>query len=372
MKKTLFIFLAAILLLNTACSDDDSSSNPEPTSSVIKKGDKLNSILEKNNTIVAHRVDSIISKGDENKEVLFSVLHHYEVTSPGFETLGFDNSQNTLEDLAHCIQWYKDSNLSVTEFKYLLISINKHLDNYQTENTEIALFWSWADLNGINIQTFMNELTSSGFTFDTFFKMCQEKNIDMKTFFDYFTLNNGNVAFLIDYISNLNPIQGGSAVAAANLAWTIYKDNKPVLQLADDQLHVYNPSDTNWTDYYGAIGPAQGDTWTFTWSDVFNLVIVKSEWYTTAYYDAKSTLGDGGHWIQRFGITASGFCDFGNSLTGSMSNSQPINLGTPEEINPQVSTNIIIANTSIGIVKSSFVMTGGINGETGIIPFTSN
>ena len=87
MKKTLFIFLAAILLLNTACSDDDSSSNPEPTSSVIKKGDKLNSILEKNNTIVAHRVDSIISKGDENKEVLFSVLHHYEVTSPGFETL---------------------------------------------------------------------------------------------------------------------------------------------------------------------------------------------------------------------------------------------------------------------------------------------
>ena len=55
-----------------------------------------------------------------------------------------------------------------------------------------------------------------------------------------------------------------------------------------------------------------------------------------------------------------------------MSNSQPINLGTPEEINPQVSTNIIIANTSIGIVKSSFVMTGGINGETGIIPFTSN
>jgi len=405
MKKTLFIFLAAILLLNTACSDDDSSSNPEPTSSVIKKGDKLNSILEKNNTIVAHRVDSIISKGDENKEVLFSVLHHYEVTSPGFETLGFDNSQNTLEnfventwtldgrssqslnelyfdfhnftqltglDAAHCIQWYKDSNLSVTEFKYLLISINKHLDNYQTENTEIALFWSWADLNGINIQTFMNELTSSGFTFDTFFKMCQEKNIDMKTFFDYFTLNNGNVAFLIDYISNLNPIQGGSAVAAANLAWTIYKDNKPVLQLADDQLHVYNPSDPNWTDYYGAIGPAQGDTWTFTWSDVFNLVIVKSEWYTTAYYDAKSTLGDGGHWIQRFGITASGFCDFGNSLTGSMSNSQPINLGTPEEINPQVSTNIIIANTSIGIVKSSFVMTGGINGETGIIPFTSN
>ena len=162
MKKTLFIFLAAILLLNTACSDDDSSFNPEPTSSVIKKGDKFNSILEKNNTIVAHRVDSIISKGDENKEVLFSVLHHYEVTSPGFETLGFDNSQNTLEnfventwtldgrssqslnelyfdfhnftqltglDAAHCIQWYKDSNLSVTEFKYLLISINKHLDN---------------------------------------------------------------------------------------------------------------------------------------------------------------------------------------------------------------------------------------------------
>ena len=41
MKKTLFIFLAAILLLNTACSDDDSSSNPEPTSSVIKKGDNL-------------------------------------------------------------------------------------------------------------------------------------------------------------------------------------------------------------------------------------------------------------------------------------------------------------------------------------------
>ena len=97
-------------------------------------------------------------------------------------------------------------------------------------------------------------------------------------------------------------------------------------------------------------------------------------WYyiESAKNDAKSTLGDGGHWIQRFGITASGFCDFGNSLTGSMSNSQPINLGTPEEINPQVSTNIIIANTSIGIVKSSFVMTGGINGETGIIPFTSN
>jgi len=217
----------------------------------------------------------------------------------------------------------------------------------------------------------MNELNSSGFTFDTFFKMCQEKNIDMKTFFDYFTLNNGNTALLINYISNLSPIQGGSAVAAANLAWTIYNDNKPVLQLADDELHVYSPSDTNWTDYYGATGPEQGTTWEFTWSDVFNVVIVKSEWYTKAYYDAKSTLDDG-HWIQRFGITASGFCDFGNGLTGSMANSNPINIGTPDEINPQATTNIIITNTSIGIVKSSFVMTGGITGETGIIPFTSN
>jgi hypothetical protein len=332
-------------------------------------------------------------------------LHHYELTSPGFEKLGFDIDQNTLEnfventwtldgrssqslnelyfdfydfthliglDVGHCIKWYEVSNLSITNFKSLLISFNKHLENYKTENTEIALFYNWTDLNDINIQTFMNELVNRGFTFDTFFKMCQEKNIDMKTFYYYFTLNNGNIVDLIDYISNLNKLNSGSAVEAANLAWNIYKDNKPVLQLADDELHVYSPQDTDWTDYYGATGPIEGDTWTLTWSDVFKVVIVKSEWYTTAYYDAKSTLDEGGHWIQRFGITASGFCDFGNGLTGSMSNSNPINLGTPTDIIPQVSTNIIITNTSIGIVKSSFVLTGGINGENGIIAFTSN
>jgi hypothetical protein len=200
--------------------------------------------------------------------------------------------------------------------------------------------------------------------------MCQEKNIDMKTFFDYFTLNNGNTALLINYISNLSPIQGGSAVAAANLAWTIYKDNKPVLQLADEELHVYNPSDTNWTDYYGATGPEQGGTFTFELK-CFGAVVVKSTWYTNAYYDAKSTLDDG-HWIQRFGITASGFADIGYGLTGSMANSNPINLGTPDEIIPQVKTNIIVTETTLGVVKKSFVVTGGINGKTGIIPFTNN
>ena len=244
---TLCISIAATILLSiTACSsDDDDNANPNPEAYVPTKGDKLNNILEKNNTIVVHRVDTIIAKGDENREVLFSVLHHYELTSPGFEKLGFDIDQNTLEnfventwtldgrssqslnelyfdfydfthliglDVGHCIKWYEVSNLSITNFKSLLISFNKHLENYKTENTEIALFYNWTDLNDINIQTFMNELVNRGFTFDTFFKMCQEKNIDMKTFYYYFTLNNGNIVDLIDYISNLNKLNSGSAV----------------------------------------------------------------------------------------------------------------------------------------------------------------
>ncbi|MBT4061975.1 MAG: hypothetical protein HOE71_08345 [Lentimicrobiaceae bacterium] len=402
---TLCISIAATILLSiTACSsDDDDNANPNPEVYAAEPGDKIQHILEVDGTVVVHRFDTIIARGDTDKEVLFSALHHYEVTSEGFSKLGFDleitaldnfvQNQWTLDgrsqqrnlyidfwnfadmlgiDVGQLISWFDESNLSIVEFKKLLLAVNKNFDNYQSEKTELDAFYSWVVMHNINLATFKEEIESAGETFESFFRICNDNSISMNAFLEIYVNNaSGNLTVFINYILGLTKNQLQSdLIDAANLVWDIFKAGAPVAVGPNTTFHTYYPG-TTWPDYYG--GKEQtGKTLTYKTWYVPPKTGEMSEmtFYSKCTYDAKND-NHAGHWLQRYEIESDGWAAPFNAIAGKFSASEPINKGTPSNIIPETSISIHLKSWYFGVTMKSIILNGSVSGENGISKLTT-
>jgi len=397
---TLIIITVATLLSITACSsDDDASATPNSEVSVVKAGDKVSRILEVDDRVVVHRIDTIIARGDSGNEVLFSALHHYEVTSEGFSKLGFDLEITDLDnfvqnqwtrdgrsqqsnlytdlsyfvsefriDLGQLISWFEESSLSIVDFKSLIVAINTNFDHYQSsEKTELDAFYNWVNMHNINLANLKGEIESFGETFESFFKICKDNNISMNDYIEIYVNDaSGDLTDFINYILNLSiqPRPQNGYVEAANLAWDIFKASEPVVVGPSTSFHTYYPG-TSWTDYFGA-QQQTGRSLTYkTYLVGTTGLLSQMTFYSQCYYDAQN-LNHPGQWLQRYEIVSNGFAAPTNAIYGTFSASEPINLGTPNNVIPQTSITITLKSWSLGSIMWNVLLTGSVRGDTGM------
>lgn len=377
MKLISLICLTSFLFFVSCAEDSPTDNNDDPK---IEIGSVVISKIESEGTVLYERRDTVIDIGTASEPiplmVHFSTIWHDEdklfsrtsanpmsneqvlnflnnewdefingIGDEGFNGKEFQeflrNNQLTLDMF---YQLYQESQLSLNDFTKLIRKIVLEMESFHPESGSMFEFFNFLIVTKTDFDDLINAIKGVGMTTDGFFEKLKLKGISfhdlLKIYYDEISdHNNTDLTELIEYIKNLSvieikngneSIQDASAyVEATKLAWQVIKDNSPISDVKGAVTRVLNPSDMDWSKYYG------GKSWnskkykfsvTDTW--IKNYVLIEFYFHEDRLYKNNTIPGD---YIANASIRiTTANVKWGYKVNASASCEHPVNIGTAE------------------------------------------
>ncbi len=377
--KLMHLFSLISLLFFMSCAEDSPTSNNDDTSK-IKIGSTLISKLESEGVTLYKRIDTVIDIGTSSEAVPFMVhlstdwsdqSQIFSRTSAKPMTLeqlrNFLNNEwdafiNGSEDegvngkefqeflqknqltLDMFNQLYQESQLSLPDFTKLIEKIVLEMGSFHPETGSMFEFFNFLIETKTDFSDLISAIKGDGMTTDGFFEKLKLKGVSfydlLKIYYDEISdHDNPNLTELVEYIKNLTVIykdgnesiqdKYSAFVEATKLAWQVIKDNAPISDVSGAVTRVLNPSDMNWSNYFG------GESWdskkykfSVTDSWIKNYVLIEFYFHEDRLYKHKTIPGS---YIANASIrVTTANVNWGYTVNANASCEHPVNIGNAE------------------------------------------